>query len=137
MILVDTPVWLLALRRRTGDVSGSDRKFTQALSDLVRQKRIQMVGSIRQELLSGIREESQFRLIRDYLRDFPEVSLDSGDYEEAARISNQCRRSGISSSPVDMLACAVALRHRWEIFTTDRDFIHYARVIPIRMFSAA
>jgi predicted nucleic acid-binding protein len=68
------------------------------------------------------------------LRGFPDVELDSTDYEEAARISNLCRRRGLADSTVDMLVCAVALRHSWEVFTTDRDFIHYSRVIPIQMF---
>jgi predicted nucleic acid-binding protein len=136
MVLVDTPVWSYALRRRKVDLSPIEQRFIRTLSDLVRQQWAQLLGPIRQELLSGIREELQFRRIRDYLGDFPDVRLDSADYEEAARISNQCRRSGISSSPVDMLVCAVALRHGWEIFTTDRDFLHYARVVPVKMFRA-
>jgi len=56
-----------------------------------------------------------------------------GDYEEAARASNQCRRAGISASPVDMLLCAVAIHHDWKIFTTDRDFEHYQSVLKIKL----
>jgi predicted nucleic acid-binding protein len=84
-------------------------------------------------VLSGIREESQFRRIRDHLGDFPDVVLDEHDYEEAARISNACRRAGIAGSPVDMLMCSVSLRHDWEIFTTDLDFLQYKRVVQIRL----
>lgn len=136
MVLVDTPIWSFALRRRAVDLSLSERLLTKALYDLVRQSNVQLLGAVRQEVLSGIREESQFQRIRDHLRGFPHVELDSIDYEEAARISNQCRQHGIADSSVDMLMCAVALRHGWEIFTTDRDFIHYARVIPLRTFTA-
>jgi len=135
-VLVDTPIWSLALRRRAVDLSPGERRLTQALYDLVRQRSVQLLGATRQEALSGIREESQLRRIRDHLRGFPDVALDSGDYEEAARISNRCRQRGIADSTVDMLLCSVALRHSWEIFTTDRDFIHYARVVSIRMFTA-
>ena len=137
MILVDTPVWSLALRRRTVDLSPSDRRLTQALYELVQQHRVQLLGSIRQEVLSGIRDESQFRRIRDYLREFPNVSLDAPEYEDAARMSNDCRRAGIAGSQVDMLVCAVSVRQRWQIFTTDRDFTHYATVLPIHLFSPA
>ena len=135
MILVDTPVWSLALRRREGDLSTHERGFTEVLSELIRERRVQLLGSNRQELLSGIREQSQFRRIRDYLRDFPNVDLDAGDYEEAAQLSHKCRSARIAASPVDMLMCAVSLRYGWEIMTTDRDFTHYLRVLPLKLFS--
>jgi predicted nucleic acid-binding protein len=137
MVLVDTPVWSLSLRRRVADLSPSERRVTQNLYDLVQRQRVRLLGPTRQEVLSGIREESQFSRIRDHLRDFPDVKVDAGDYEEAARASNQCRRSGIAGSPVDLLMCAIALRYGWQIFTTDRDFAHYAAVLPIQLFAAS
>jgi hypothetical protein len=134
MVLVDTPIWSFALRRRAVDLSSAEQGLRQALYELVRQRDVRLLGVIRQEVLCGIREESQFRRIRDHLRGFPDVGLDATDYEEAARIGNLCRRHGVADSSVDMLLCAVALRHSWEIFTTDRDFVQYARVVPIQMF---
>ncbi len=136
MILVDTPIWSMALRRRDVDLSPMERRLTRVLYEQVQQNNVQLLGATRQEVLSGIREESQFRRIRDHLRGFVNVELDSSDYEEAARISNQCRQHGIADSTVDMLLCAVALRNGWEIFTTDRDFLRYARVVPVKMFRA-
>jgi predicted nucleic acid-binding protein len=134
MILVDTPVWSLALRRRAVDSSAADRRVTQNLYDLVRQHRVRLLGSTRQEVLSGIREESQFLRIRDHLRGFRNVELEATDYEDAARASNQCSRGGIAGSHADLLMCAVALRYGWQIFTTDRDFPRYAEVLPIQLF---
>jgi hypothetical protein len=136
MILVDTPVWSFALRRRAVDLSASEQRLTRALYDLVLQNRVQLLGSTRQEVLSGIREQTQFRRIRDYLREFSNVGLDSTDYEEAARITNECRRAGIAGSPVDMLVCAVSIRHNWQIFTTDQDFEHYGRVVSLKLFTS-
>jgi predicted nucleic acid-binding protein len=69
------------------------------------------------------------------MRDFPNVLPDESDYERAAQASHQCREAGVSGSPVDMLMCAVALRHDWEIFTTDQDFAHYRDVLKIRLRS--
>jgi predicted nucleic acid-binding protein len=133
MVLVDTPIWCLSLRRSSSDLSADEKDLTQTLSELVRGGQVQLLGVTRQEILSGIREEAQFRRIRDHLRDFPNVELDAQDYEEAASISNRCRRSGLVSSSVDMLICSVSLRHNWKIFTTDRDFTHYQRVVPLRL----
>jgi predicted nucleic acid-binding protein len=135
MVLVDTPVWSLALRRRTVDLSPAERRVAQNLYNLVRQHRVKLLGSTRQQVLSGIREESRFLRIRDHLRGFPNVELDASDYEEAARASNQCRRRGIAGSPVDLLMCAVCLRHGWLVFTTDRDFVGYGTVLNIQLYS--
>lgn len=135
MVLVDTPVWSLSLRRRTVDLSTEEKRLTQTLYQLIQQHRVSLLGSTRQEVLSGIREETQFRRIRDYLRDFPDVSLDSADYEEAAWFINECRRGGITGSTVDMLICAVSVRRNWEILTTDHDFAHYKKVLHIRLLN--
>jgi hypothetical protein len=32
-----------------------------------------------------------------------------------------------------MLLCAVAIHHDWEIFTSDRDFVHYQSVLKIKL----
>lgn len=135
MVLVDTPVWSLALRRRAVDLGSEERLLTQALYELVREGRVQLLGATRQEVLSGIRDESQFRRIRNDLRAFDDISLGVSDYEEAAHMSNKCRGAGIAGTAVDMLICSVSVHHGWQIFSTDRDFTHYAEVLPIQMFS--
>ena len=135
-ILIDTPVWSLALRRKTTDLSSSQRRLIQLLQEIVNEGRAQLIGPVRQELLTGLREDNQFRRLRDYLRDFPDTVLATEDYEEAARASNECRKAGIAATQVDMLICAVSLHHGWRIFTTDRDFPHYAAVLPIQLLSA-
>jgi predicted nucleic acid-binding protein len=127
----------LALRRRAGDLSKHEVRLTQGLNELVREGRVQLLGTTRQEVLSGIREATQFQRIRAHLRFFEDVSLTVDDYEEAAQMSNRCRRSGIASSPADMLICAVGGRRRWQIFSTDQDFIRYGRVLGLQLLSLA
>ena len=135
MVLIDTPIWSLALRRKEADLSAKDRNLVRALGELIQDSRAQIVGPIRQELLSGIREPAHYRKIRDRLRDFSEPSLEIADYEEAARICNQCRSCGFAGSSVDFLLCAIAHRKRWQIFTIDRDFENYSHCIPLRLYS--
>jgi predicted nucleic acid-binding protein len=135
-VLVDTPIWSLALRRRPADLSQFESTLVTSLAVLIRTRRAQILGPVRQELLSGIREEEQFRRIRGDLREFPDSELLMGDYEEAARMSNACRRKGIVGSPIDLLLCAVAFRCKWQIFTTDRDFDLYRGVFDIDLFTA-
>jgi predicted nucleic acid-binding protein len=135
MILVDTPVWSLTLRRKSSDLSVQESRLVSVLRGLVEEHRVRLLGPTRQEVLSGIREPSQLLRIREHLRDFPNVPVDESDYEQAAQASNRCRDAGIANSPVDILMCTVALRHDWEILTTDRDFTHYRDVLKIRLFA--
>ena len=137
MVLVDTPVWSLALRRRPENLSDQERQLTQALAELIREGRVQMLGPIRQELLSGIREEAQFRKLRDHLRAFPEHPLEVADYEDAAHMNNRCRTRGIAGSAVDFLICAADDRRGWAILTTDHDLQKYGSVLRVRLHTAS
>src|SRR5262245_33850893 len=121
-VLVDTPIWSLALRRNASDLNTGEQALTRALTGLIRSDRAQLLGVVRQELLSGISQEERFRKIRTLLRPFEDPRLQVADYEEAAQMSNRCRTRGIADSPVDFLICAVAHRRSWQIFASDRDF---------------
>ena len=135
MVLIDTPVWSLALRRKAADLNQRERATTEALAELVREGRAQMAGVVRQELLSGIREPERFEKLRGYLRAFDDPHLESADYEEAAQMNYRCRSRGIAGSAVDFLICAVAHRRRWQIFSTDHDFERYAKALGLRLYS--
>jgi predicted nucleic acid-binding protein len=132
-ILVDTPVWSLSLRRKPKDLHADEKRRVDALASLVRDGSAVLIGPIRQELLSGIREGAVFERLREALRAFPDEPLVTDDFEEAARASNVCRSSGIAGSAVDFLICAVALRRKLEIFTLDPDFDQYAKHLPLRL----
>lgn len=133
-VLVDTPVWSLALRRKPADLSRSEQALTRSLADLIRDGRAQILGVIRQELLSGIREAERFEKLRGYLRAFEDPRLETRDYEDAAQMHNQCRARGVAGSVVDLLICSVTYRRGWQIFTTDQDFEQYAKALPIKLY---
>ena len=135
-VLIDTPIWSLALRRKARDLSAQEQHLIQALQELIQEGRAQLMGPIRQELLSGIRDEERFHKLRSYLRAFDEPNFEFQDYEVAAHMSNQCRARGVTGSSIDFLICATAQRRNWQIFTTDRDFGHYAKILPLNIFSA-
>ena len=128
-VLVDTSVWSLALRRRQPDPAGP----ASELKELIREGRAHLIGPIRQEVLSGIRNETQYQRLRDALRAFPDVEIRIDDYEQAAVRFNRCRRHGIQGSNTDFLICAVAERLSMPILTTDIDFRHFAEHIPVRL----
>lgn len=130
-VLVDTSVWSLALRRRT-----PAHRSVDELRTLVAHGRAAIVGPIRQELLSGIRDRAGFERLRDHLRAFPDEPITSADYERAAECFNLCRAKGIQGSNTDFLLCAVAERLRFPILTTDEDFLRFGRMLPIRLHAS-
>ncbi|MCX7015996.1 MAG: PIN domain-containing protein [Candidatus Sumerlaeota bacterium] len=133
MILVDTSIWSLALRRNRQDLNAAQRFLVLELSDIAARGEARIVGAIRQEVLSGIRSRAMFESIRNELRAFPDEPLDMEDCEVAARFFNQCRAVGIAGSDGDLLICAVAVRRGFPIFTSDEDFLLYAKHLPIAL----
>lgn len=128
-VLVDTSVWSLALRRR---VPSRDDAVANELERLIVTYRVVMIGAIRQELLSGIRAHEQYEGLRAKLHAFPDLQLHSEDYELAAQFFNQCRGRGVQGSNTDFLICAVAVRRDSSVFSTDRDFEAYERILKVR-----
>jgi predicted nucleic acid-binding protein len=134
MVLVDTPIWSLALRRSVRALNPREQILTAALRELICDRRARIIGPVRQELLSGIRLETTFQQVRERLRAFDEPILEIADYEGAAHTHNHCRTRAVAGSPTDFLICAVAIRRDWQIFSTDHDFTRYASVIPISLY---
>jgi len=130
-VLVDTSVWSLALRRN----APADSPEVAELIELIRELRVQMIGPVRQELLSGIKSIAQFTKLREHLRAFPELEITGPDYESAAEFHNLCRANGVQGSNTDFLICAIATRCEFPIFTTDGDFILFQQHLPIILHS--
>jgi len=76
MVLVDTPVWSRALRRRPADLDPTERAT------------------------------EVFRALQTTVADVPWLPISLGDYDRAAEFFNACRSNGITGRHVDMLICA-------------------------------
>jgi predicted nucleic acid-binding protein len=128
-VLVDTCIWSMALRR---NVAHGGQEVSE-LTELVKELRVQLIGPIRQEILSGIKSHAQFKKLRDHLRPFSDIELTTHDFESAAEFNNLCRGKGVQGSHTDFLICAVAVHHQMSIFTTDTDFTLFQQHLPIKL----
>jgi predicted nucleic acid-binding protein len=126
-VLVDTSVWSEALRRRRKVESDVVREFRS----LILEHRTDIIGPIRQEILSGLRDDAQFEKLEKHIAAFPDIPLDTSDHIMAAQFFNICRAKGVQGSNTDCLICAVAVRWQLAIFTTDGDFTLFAKHLPI------
>ena len=131
-VLVDTPIWSLAFRKKIDNINNTAIKN---FANLIQDRRIAIIGPIRQEVLSGISDRNKFYEIKDKMSFFSDHSIKTDDYEFAAECSNECRRNGIQGSHTDFLICAMAIKNGWEIFTEDADFFEYQKYIPIKMYT--
>ena len=127
---MDTSIWSLLFRRSTTD---GELPVVKELRALIAEFRVALLGTVRQELLSGIRQEEQFVNLRSRLRAFPDEQLTSEDYELAAEFFTRCRMQGIQGSNTDFLLCAASVRRGMPLFTADLDFELYAKQLPIQL----
>src|ERR1039457_7421502 len=72
----------------------------------VNQGLVEIIGPIRQEILSGIRGPSKFDVVKDRLRAFPDLEIGTDDNEEAAVRSEE--HTSELQSPCN-LACRLLL----------------------------
>ena len=129
-VLIDTCIWSLALRRKKQP--GSSVGMVE-FQELIEEVRVQLIGPIRQEILSGVKKKLQFTRLKQILAAFPDLPLVSDDFELAAEYFNLLRGKGIQGSSTDFLICAVSTRYNMPIFTTDNDFIHFKKYMPITL----
>ena len=128
-VIVDTCIWSLALRR-SAKINNVE---TDELKKLIQNQSVVMLGCIRQELLSGIRELAQYEHLRERLSAFPNQILNENCYELAAKMLNDCRAKGVQGSNTDFLICAAAQLNQLAIYTTDQDFMRYKKILGISL----
>lgn len=133
MILVDTSVWSLALRRDTE----AREPEVQALKDaLLGDDVVVTTGLVLQELLQGFSgPKAQTQIVQRFAA-LPLIQPDRDDHVAAAGIRNACRRAGIQIGTIDAVLAQLCIRHALSLLTTDRDFVHAAKHCPLAIWPA-
>ena len=132
-VLIDTCMWSLALRGR----KPKETEVAQQIAQLIDENRAKIIGPIRQEVLSGYSDHTRYEKLRSKLQYFPNEPIADHDYETAAEYSNICRAKGIQGSHIDFLICAVSVRLNMSIYTNDKDFLYYKKLVPISLFETS
>jgi len=129
-VLIDTTIWSEVFRRRKNVNLVVHRNFRSLVED----SRVVLIGPIRQEVLSGIQDEVQFQKLRDLLRAFEDVPFQTEVYELAAELNNRCRSKGVQGSHIDYMICAFAVLNELQIYTKDKDFRSYAKIVELDLY---
>jgi len=129
-VLVDTSVWSLALRRKSVSTQKEAIRLRQLIDE---EHQLFLTGIILLEILQSIKEAQQVGKIRGYLDFFPLLELDRAGYENAAKLSSDCRKKGIQCSTVDALIAQTAIEHNCYLLTADKDFEFMARHCQLKL----
>jgi len=131
-ILIDTCVWSLSLRRRKEIHFNADqRRMLAEFQRAIGENRASIVGVVRQEILSGIRDKAQFLKIQQLLAPFLDEDVIPMDYVEAASLYNLCLDKGVQCGSTDILISAVAKRKNFTVLTYDQALIRCLKTLKI------
>ena len=133
-VLVDTSIWSVVLRKKPQKLTPKEKKVVDHFLDLLQDSRVQIMGPIRQELISGISNELTFTKLKSHLQAFDDLFIEPKDYEIAAEYYNKCTCKGVQGSHIDFLICAVSYNHNIPIFTLDKDFLRYAKHVDVPLY---
>ncbi|MEE8484680.1 MAG: PIN domain nuclease [Nitrospinota bacterium] len=118
MIVVDTSVWIDFLK-------GTNSRERHTLHRLVEEEEdISITEIILTEILQGIKEDKDFKTVRNYLLEFP-IHRPKGidTYLKAAQIYRDCRKSGKTvRKTVDCIIAAICMENGLTLLHKDRDF---------------
>jgi predicted nucleic acid-binding protein len=101
-------------------MSVDQRSLLAFLTEAIQDARVAIIGPIRQEVLSGIKERAQFERLRAAPEGFPDEPITSSHFEEAARLFNLCRDRCVECGSTEILIFAVAIEMNWTILTYDQ-----------------
>lgn len=136
MIILDNSLLSLAYRRRWRE-HGEPTEVTYFRKLVSKGADFGVPGIVLQELLSGLRPESEVKRLRGYLQRFQILLATEDDHVGAARIANACRGRGATVAAVDCLIASQTIRTGGALWTLDRDFAVIAQHSSLTLFRSA
>ena len=125
MYLIDTSVWIPALRR--DGPAEIQKRIVQWISDNV----AIITGVVKIELLSGCKTKGEADLLLDRLKGIMSVGLSENDYDEAAQFAFQLRKAGSTTPVPDLLIAFAAAKSSSTLVHADSDFKRIAPVLNV------
>ena len=127
-VLVDTSVWIDFLR--SGKSSEAD-----VLERLARAGQLCITEIIRVELLSGARNEPEYRELEDRLANVPLLGAPPGFWNQVAYARFRLARMGFQASIPDVCIAVLARAYGCSLLTLDRQFNFIKKAVPLKFYS--
>jgi predicted nucleic acid-binding protein len=133
VVLVDTSVWSL-LFRKSGPAAQPEVAALQRF--LGGEELVAITGVIAQELFYGLALSSASDSIARTLGALSYLAPTLDEHVAAAKLQRTLRDAGVQVSGADALIAQLAMARDLTLLTTDRDFSHAARHVPLRLWAA-
>jgi predicted nucleic acid-binding protein len=127
MVLVDSSVWIEALRRQ----GRLDVKV--ALEALLEAYEAQLCAPVRLEVMGGSRREER-RVIGSYFSIIPYRSVGPDDWERAISLAWRLRGAGLTVPWLDVLTASLAIHDCVRLFTIDTHFEKIAETAGLVLY---
>lgn len=125
---MDTSVWLDYFRGRGPAELLVDR--------LIREGMVCTHGLIKAEVLSGARNEKEFRRLAEGFDALPLLNDPTDLWEQVGRARYQLARKGFQCAVADLVIAVNARSHGKNLFSFDADFRRIQAVVPFRIHTA-
>lgn len=116
MILVDTSSWIHFLR------PNGDPKVRARVERSLRSGEACWCPLVQLELWNGARGKRERKVLREFARVLPELSIDQEVWTRAYELATGARERGVTVPATDVLIAACALRHGTGLESADSDF---------------
>ena len=116
IVLVDTSVWILALRK-SPLISVRDE-----VAHLLAENRVAIVPMVRLELLGGTRSSDEFERLKSRLDALHQIPADEANWETAAELAFKLRQRGKVIPYTDILIGAGAILADTLLLHADKHF---------------
>ena len=122
-VLLDTSVWIAALRGKTSNIVA----ITQ---ELLKNDRVLTCGPVIFEIRRGLRP-SERKKILPLFDAITRLSFDETAWDAAGDLDASLRKKGITIPPMDVLIAQICLHHKVFLFTLDE---HFRSVPGLKLF---
>ncbi len=128
MVLVDTTVWI-------DFFSDRNEPHVVTLQELIENEEdLSLCGVILTEVLQGIRSDTDFIKIKEYLGDLIFLPMRQATFLRSTEIYRSLRKQGITiRKPVDCMIASVAIDYDIHLLHNDCDFDHIAKHSKLRI----
>ncbi|MBW2066851.1 MAG: PIN domain-containing protein [Deltaproteobacteria bacterium] len=126
LVLLDTSVWIDALRGKTLDIVENTRK-------LLKEDRVATCGPVKFEIRRGLRNQER-KGVLELFDALVCLSIQEALWEAAGDLAASLRGKGVNIPPMDVLIAQICLHNDVTLFTLDEHF----RLIPgLKLFEKA
>jgi hypothetical protein len=116
LVLIDTSVWILALRKPPSSVVKDE------VEHLLAENRVAIVPMIRLELLGGTKSLDEFNRLKSRLDALHQIPASEANWEAAVRLSFRLRQQGKVIPYTDILIGSAAIITNCTLLHADRHF---------------